>query len=82
MIHRGGKGVIGMHITEKTGHLVAMKGVFEEDDLMIVTAKGQIIRQHVKGIRVIGRNSQGVRLIRLDKDDHIADIARVVKEEE
>ncbi|OQX59069.1 DNA gyrase subunit A [candidate division KSB1 bacterium] len=81
-IHRGGKGIIAIRTTEQTGHLIAMKGVFDDDDLMIVTTNGQIIRQNVKGIRIMGRNARGVRLIRLNKGDRIADIARVVKEQE
>ena len=77
---RGGKGVISMKTTEKTGRLISIKGVFENEDLMLITAKGLIIRQSVQGIRSIGRNTQGVRLIRLAEKDRIADVARVMEE--
>jgi len=78
---RGGKGVISMKTTDKTGRLIAIKGVFETEDLMLISAKGLIIRQSVKGIRSIGRNTQGVRLIRLAAKDRIADVARVMEED-
>ncbi len=78
---RGGKGVITMKTTEKTGRLIAIKCIFESEDLMLITTNGKIIRQPVTGIRSIGRNTQGVRLIRLNENDHIADVARVMEEE-
>ena len=78
---RGGKGVITMKTTEKTGRLIAIKCVFESEDLMIITTSGKIIRQPVVGIRSIGRNTQGVRLIRLNENDRIADVARVMEDE-
>ena len=73
--HRGGKGVITFRVTEKTGHVVAIKEVLENDDIVVVTTQGVIIRQPVKSIRVAGRNTQGVRLIRLEGGDKIADTA-------
>ena len=71
-----------MKATEKTGLLIAIKCVYENEDLMLITINGQVIRQSIKGIRSIGRNTQGVRLIRLRENDKIADVARVVEEEE
>ncbi len=81
MTRRGGKGVIAMKTNEKTGRLVAIKCVYENEDLMLITKNGLIIRQPVKGIRSIGRNTQGVRLIRLAENDEIGDVARVMEEE-
>jgi DNA gyrase subunit A len=61
---------------------MAMKEVNDSDELVIITTGGMVIRQNLKEIRVMGRNTQGVRLIRLNDDDAIADIARVIPEEE
>ncbi len=80
--HRGGSGLITLKVTDKVGNMVSIKEVVDEDDLMIITAKGVVIRQKVKDINVISRNTQGVRLIRLDSGDRIASIARVVAEDE
>ena len=79
---RGGKGIITLKVTEKTGHIVALKEVIDEDELMMITKKGVIIRVPVDGIRVIGRNTQGVRVMNLDEGDALVDVARVVKEDE
>ncbi|MDX9757836.1 MAG: DNA gyrase subunit A [Bacteroidota bacterium] len=79
---RGGKGVITMNVTEKTGLVIAIKEVSDQDDIVIITERGLIIRQHVRNIRVMGRNTQGVRLIDLRDGDSIADIARVGAEED
>lgn len=79
---RGAKGVISMNITDKTGEVVAMMDVQDTDDLVVMTVGGILIRQHVMNIRIIGRNTQGVRLIRLDEGDLIADITTVPHEEE
>ncbi len=78
--HRGGKGVITVKTGEKNGKLIAMMEVSDNDELVIITTKGMVIRQAVKDIRVMGRNTQGVRVIRLKEGDSIADIARVVPE--
>ncbi len=78
--HRGGKGLINMRLTEKTGEVVAAKEVTDEDELMFVTRNGVVNRQHTREIRVIGRNTQGVRLVSLDDDDELIDVARVVPE--
>jgi DNA gyrase subunit A len=80
--HRGGKGVITIKVTEKTGKMVAIKEVLDNDDIVVVTAQGIVIRQPAKQIRVAGRNTQGVRLIRLDAGDKIAAVAAVPSEEE
>jgi len=80
--HRGGKGIITLRITEKVGPLVSLMEVVDTDDLMIVTDKGVMIRLPVQDIRTIGRNTQGVRVIRLDEGARIASISRVMEEEE
>ena len=79
---RGGKGIITMQRTEKTGELVALKDVLPDDELMMITKGGIIIRCPVQGIRVSGRNTQGVKLMNLDPGDRIIDVARIQKEEE
>lgn len=80
--NRSGKGVYTLKSTEKTGKLVSILEVLETDDIMIITDGGVMIRQAVSAIRTIGRNTQGVRLIKLDKGSHISSVAKVVKEEE
>ena len=74
---RGGKGVKTLNVTEKTGMLIAMKGVTDENDLMIITKSGLTIRLAVAQLRVMGRATQGVRLINLRKGDQIAAIEYV-----
>ena len=78
---RGGKGLINLKTTEKTGRVVAVKEVTDDDELMLVTRNGVINRQPASQIRVIGRNTQGVRLITLDEGDELVDVARVVSED-
>ena len=80
--HRGGKGVVTIKATDKTGRMVAIKEVFANDDVVVVTTRGVVIRQPAKMIRVAGRNTQGVRLIRLDPEDRIAAVAVVPSDEE
>ncbi len=80
--HRGGKGIYTVKATEKTGKMIAIKETLETDDIVVVTTQGKVIRQHANEIRLSGRNTSGVRLIRLDDGDHIADIAIVVAEED
>ena len=80
--HRGGKGIFTVKASEKTGKMVAIKEVVDTDDIVIVTSDGMVIRQHAADIRVAGRNTQGVHLIRLNEGDSIADVAAVVAEEE
>lgn len=80
--HRGGKGIITVKVTDKTGKMVSIKEAQEGDDLVIVTTKGMLIRQSVKSIRLVGRNAQGVRLIKLDEGDSVAAVAIVPSEDE
>jgi DNA gyrase subunit A len=79
---RGGKGLITMNRTKRTGPLVTIKGVYEGNDLMVITENGIMIRTSVDDISTMGRNTQGVRVINLKKDDSIADVTRVVTEED
>ena len=75
--NRGGKGVKTINVTDKTGALIAIKAVTNEDDLMIINKSGLLIRMAVSDLRVMGRATQGVRLINLKGDDSIASVARV-----
>ncbi|MDC1068017.1 DNA gyrase subunit A [Candidatus Kapabacteria bacterium] len=77
---RGAKGVIAMNITDKTGKVVGLLSAFDTQDLVVMTTNGIIIRQTMSAIRTIGRNTQGVRLIKLGSSDSIADIASVTSE--
>ncbi len=79
--YRGGKGIITLKRTDRTGDCVALQEVIPGDQLMIITRHGVIIRSPVDDIRVIGRNTQGVRVINLDEGDVVQDVARVVEEE-
>jgi DNA gyrase subunit A len=79
---RGGKGVSTMNATEKVGKLVAIRTVTEQDDMMIITRNGIAIRMSVTNIRQTGRNTQGVKLIRLNSTDEISSVTRILKEEE
>jgi DNA gyrase subunit A len=80
---RGGKGIITMKTAaEHIGNIVAIKEVIDDDDIMLITTKGVVIRQQVKNLRRMGRATQGVKLIRLHKDDKIAGVARIVKDED
>jgi DNA gyrase subunit A len=79
---RGAKGVKTLNITDKVGNLVAIKEVTDEDDLMIITTRGIAIRIHVSDLRVMGRNTQGVKLIKLSDKDGIASITRIIREDD
>ncbi len=79
---RGGKGVITLKVTPKTGKLIALKEVSDTDDLMIITERGKVIRMSCGGIRTMGRNTQGVRIMRLDDEGSIAAVTRVVNEDD
>jgi DNA gyrase subunit A len=79
---RGGQGVINIKTSQKTGKVVAIKSVQDDEQLMLITRKGVVNRQHVDEIRVIGRATQGVKLMNLDKGDSVVDVARVVIEDE
>lgn len=78
--NRGGKGVKTLNVTEKTGNLIAIKSVSDENDLMIITQNGLTIRLAVSSISLLGRATQGVRLINLKDEDSIASVARIVNE--
>jgi DNA gyrase subunit A len=86
--HRGGKGIITIKTTDRNGDVVAVKEVVDGDELMIITRHGQLIRMPVKGISVIGRNTQGVRLVNLETPegellpDKVAGVTRVVSEDD
>lgn len=82
LTNRGGKGVKTLNITEKTGSVVAIKNVTEENDLMIINRSGMTIRMHVTDIRVAGRATQGVKLINIREGDSISAVSVVAKEEE
>jgi DNA gyrase subunit A len=79
---RGSKGVITLKTTDRNGTLISLLEVVDNDDLMIVTKDGMIIRQAVDKISIIGRNTQGVKLIELNKSDKVYDVARIIAAEE
>src|SRR5690606_17657651 len=79
---RGAKGVIAMNLTVKTGKVVGMMTVLDNQDLIVITTKGILIRQNIRDIRTIGRNTQGVKLIRLDSGDQISDFTIVNEDED
>jgi DNA gyrase subunit A len=80
--NRGGKGVKTLNVTDKTGNLVAIKGVTDKEDLMIINKSGIIIRIAISELRTMGRATQGVRLITLKGDDEIASVAKIEHDEE
>ena len=79
---RGGKGIITMKTSDRTGRVVGVQQVTEEDQLMLVSNIGKIIRLRIKDIRIIGRNTQGVRLIELEEGERLVSLARVAEKEE
>ena len=79
---RGGKGVFTLKSNNKTGKLISILEVVSEDDLMIITSEGIMIRQSVNKLNIIGRNTQGVKLLKLDKNSTIASVTKVIKEED
>ncbi|MBI44875.1 MAG: DNA gyrase subunit A [Candidatus Marinimicrobia bacterium] len=79
---RGGKGVFTLKANNKTGKLISIMEVVDEDDLMIITDKGIMIRQTVTNLSIIGRNTQGVKLLKLDEKAQIASVTKVIKEDE
>ena len=82
LTNRGGKGVKTISITEKTGKLVTLKSVSDNDDLMIINKSGIAIRMQVEDLRVMGRATQGVKVISIKEGDSIAAVAKVMKDEE
>jgi DNA gyrase subunit A len=79
---RGGKGLINMKVTDKTGDIIAIKLVDDENELMIITTKGTLIRTKIRDIKTIGRNTQGVRLIKLKGEEKVSAVARLAEVEE
>jgi len=79
---RGGKGIVAMKLTEKNGDLVSIKPVSDKDDLMIITDKGQVIRTKISGISLLGRNTQGVRLINLKGGEKVVAVEKFLDPEE
>jgi DNA gyrase subunit A len=79
---RGGKGILAMRLTDKNGEICAIKPVTEEDDLMIITNKGQVIRTKISGISLMGRATQGVRIIRLKDGEKVVAVENIVEEDE
>ncbi|MEW5873717.1 MAG: DNA gyrase subunit A [Candidatus Zixiibacteriota bacterium] len=82
LTNRGGKGVINIKTTDRNGKVVAVKEVVDDDELMIITQRGIIIRMGIAKLRILGRATQGVRLIQLGAGDRVIDVARVVKSED
>ncbi len=78
LINRGGRGVINIKTTERNGNVSVIKSVDDEDELMLITVNGQVIRTSSKFISIIGRNTQGVRLMRLNPGDKVADAAKII----
>ncbi|MCA1032315.1 DNA gyrase subunit A [Bacillus timonensis] len=79
---RGGKGLKTCNITEKNGELISVKAVTDEHDLMLITAAGVLIRMSINDISQLGRNTQGVKLIRLGESEHVATVAKVLREDD
>ena len=79
---RGGKGIITIKAGDKNGNMIAIREALDNDDIILVTNKGIIIRQHIKDIRVMGRNTLGVRLISLGQNDTLSAVATVSAEDE
>ncbi|HLB94556.1 MAG TPA: DNA gyrase C-terminal beta-propeller domain-containing protein, partial [Nitrospiria bacterium] len=79
---RGGKGIIGIRTAPKSGHAVTAFQVGEDQEVMLITAEGKILRLKIKDIRVIGRSTQGVHLIRLEGDDRVVGVATVAEGDE
>ena len=77
---RGGKGIVTVKTTDKVGKMITIKEVRDDDDVMIITTNGKVIRQGIRQIRNMGRATQGIRLIRLGKNDQIGDVARIRKQ--
>lgn len=79
---RGGRGIITIKITDRNGPVIGVRQVTDKDDVILVTDRGKIIRSHVKGISVMGRNTQGVRLISIESGESVVSCTRLVEEEE
>jgi len=79
---RGGKGVINIKVTQRNGHVVSVLSVTDTDEVMLITAKGIVLRTDLSQVREIGRATQGVRLMRPEEGDHVVAAARVIQEDE
>ena len=82
LTHRGGKGVINIKATERNGPVVALRGVSDDDELMMITGNGTLLRMALDQVRQIGRATQGVKLIRVEENDRVVAVAKVVSEKE
>jgi DNA gyrase subunit A len=82
LTHRGGKGVITMQVTDKTGNVVNVRQVGIDDQVMLITDGGKVIRLRVKDVRIIGRNTQGVRLVKLDQGERVRAVAGLAEKED
>jgi DNA gyrase subunit A len=82
LTHRGGKGVITMNITDKTGKVISVRQVGLDDQMMLITDGGKVIRLKVKDVRITGRNAQGVHLVRLDANEHVRAVAELAEKED
>ena len=81
-IRRGGQGVINIQANKRNGWVVSIIEVVNTDELMIITSEGMVIRLRVKEVRTISRNTQGVRMIKVNEEDYVVDVCRVAKSEE
>ena len=79
---RGGKGILAMRLTEKNGDIIQIKPVTDKDDLMIISDKGQVIRTKISGISLMGRTTQGVRLIKLKENENVVAVEKIVDPDE
>ena len=79
---RAGKGVMNLKVSEKTGKVVNTVSVDDEDSIIITTAKGMVIRTSLKNIRVMGRAAQGVKVVKLQAEDKVTDVVKVIEKEE
>ncbi len=82
LTHRGGKGVINVRVTERNGQVVALRAVTDDDQLMLITSKGTLLRMELRELREIGRATQGVRLIRVADEDRVVAVAKMVSEKD
>ena len=82
LTHRGGKGVITMNVTEKTGKVISVRQVGTDDQVMLITDGGKVIRLNVKDVRITGRNAQGVHLVRLEENERVRALAGLAEKEE
>ncbi|MFC2149515.1 DNA gyrase C-terminal beta-propeller domain-containing protein, partial [Candidatus Auribacterota bacterium] len=78
---RSGKGIIAIKTTDKNGRVIGVNKIIDADEIMMITANGKMVRTSVKDIRIIGRNTQGVRLINLDKGDRLVAMSRIIEDE-